>query len=163
MIFTRNGKKLRPKNKEAFSLFEVVIAMAILAVVVTSVLEIRQNCIEQSVRAGSIQIANMLAERIISDIQLTGEIPAAAEDKTLEGYEGYPYSISTEEASPIEDVPLQKVTIRIKFPTISKKKNEDVSADASSLGTGTSDTGESETVKDNELVFVFYMREKKNE
>jgi Tfp pilus assembly protein PilV len=141
----------------------VVIAMAILAVVVTSILEIRQNCIEQGVKAGSIQTANMLAERIISTIQLSGEMPSAVEGETFEGYAAYPYSISTEKASPIEDVPLQKVTIRIKFPTISKKKNEDVSADASSLGTGTSDTGESETVKDNELVFVFYMREKENE
>lgn len=160
MIFTKNGKRLRPRNKQAFSLFEVVIAMAILAVVVTSILEIRQNCIEQSVKAGSIQTANMLAERIISTIQLSGEIPSPVQGETFEGYEGYPYSISTEKASPIEDVPLQKVTIRIKFPTISNKKNEDVSADASSLGTGTADTAESETVKDNELDFVFYMREK---
>lgn len=160
MIFTRNMKNsVKRKKNSGFSLLEVIIAVAILAIVVVGILEIRGNCLAQTIRAGGIQTANMLAERIIADIRLSQEPPEEVEDETLEEYEGYPYSVSVEEETLGEDVAVQKVTLRIKYPTLARR-----SAASSDASDGESDESlPAGPVKDGQLEFVFFMRQEEDD
>jgi len=162
MIFTRNMKS-SVKKTDGFSLLEVIIAVAILAFAVVGILEIRRNCLVQSVNASGIQTANMLAQRIIADIRLLETAPEETEEETIEGYEAYPYSVSVEDETLGEDLAMQKVTLRIKYPTMFERNAESAAASDAESEAESDESLPAGPVKDGEVEFVLYMRHQEDD
>lgn len=105
------------RNKKGILLFEVLVAMAILAIGLTFVSRSFTNCLRVVELAGDYNKASMLAGRVLADLEniKEGELPTEGkfDEEPLFGWDL--------ETTDIEDLELREIKLGIKW----KRRNRD--------------------------------------
>ncbi|NUM33936.1 MAG: prepilin-type N-terminal cleavage/methylation domain-containing protein [Candidatus Brocadiae bacterium] len=127
---------MKIKNIKGFSLLEVMVALAILSLSVTTLLVIRNNSIEQAGRARELRRTKILLE------QKMGEIVCGMEKRRSggfqeEGYQNYVWSVDSKEtkvrssadpAGKIHEIGMTKVVVYIRHKDAQNKFQQSMEA-----------------------------------
>ena len=125
---------MKLRNNQAFTLLEVMVAMAILAMAVTTLLVVRNNSIDQAARAIEIRLIRTLLE------QKTGEIASGIEKGSSgvfarEGYPEYAWhshisktrlKSSADTEGKVHEAVLNKITVRVDKPRSIEKHSQTI-------------------------------------
>lgn len=96
---------MKSRNSKGFTLLEVMISVAILAIAFVPILGIRDRSIKAAVEAEKLTKATLMASSIMSEIEIKGL------GDTKEGFEnGFTWVVS-EEPAPIENLKVIRLTI----------------------------------------------------
>lgn len=89
---TRNNKSYLPGN--GFTLLEVVIAVAIIGVAMMMLLSSVNRNLDIAAKSRDAQIAALLAQEMLTDIELEGFPDVREEEGEFEAYPGYSWYLS---------------------------------------------------------------------
>ena len=121
----------RANKKRGFSLLELIIAIAVLAIGLVGILQIFPIGLRASQRAGMMTKVTFLAQNKIEDVKLTGfdEITALPPKIPLSGREGdFEWNIKIDEVELegiASDSDIRKVTVTITWPERNTTRSKD--------------------------------------
>lgn len=87
------------RNKRAFTLLEVMIAVSIIAIALVALFGSQSRSLSHATEANFNIMAPMLASGKLAELQAAGEAPGSDEGDFGEEYPGYTWKIETEDAA----------------------------------------------------------------
>ena len=122
---SRRSPRRTCSDRSGFTLLEVLLAVAILSVVATSLLVVRNNSIAQSADAYNLRVAANLGAMKIRQVTMAENLQAASGSGSYEDYEGFKWSVQVGDV-PIPrglslqtDESVKQVKVTIQYPTAS--------------------------------------------
>lgn len=109
-------------RRRGFTLLEVLVTVAILAVVSTTLLVIRNNAIAQSGEAYNLRVATVLASKKLREIELAADPSTAVGAGEFNDFPGFRWDARQSDLSLgkeihlYEDVPIKQITLTLTYP-----------------------------------------------
>jgi len=124
----RGLQRLSCSSRKGFTLLEVLVAVAILSIVSTSLLMIRNNSVSQAAEAYNLRRAVMLAAHKMREIEMSEDIMSAQGAGDFPGHPGLEWHVEVMETSldkgsgALSEVPVNEIRLTITYPSTDGEK-----------------------------------------
>ena len=105
------------RRRRGFTLLEVLVAVAILGVVASTLMMIRNNAVVQSEMAYNMRIASTLARQKLHEIVIGGRPPVeGSESGRFDDFDGFSYTVDVS-TRPVGVGTAREVRLTVEYPT----------------------------------------------